>query len=71
MGCRLWGRTESDRTEATQQQQQYKEISPEDSLEGLMLKLTLQYFGHLMRRTNSFEKTLVLGKIEGKRRRGL
>ena len=47
-----------------------KEISPEDSLEGLMLKLKLQYFGHLMRRTNSLEKTLMLGKIEGKRRRG-
>ena len=47
-----------------------KEISPEYSLEGLMLKLKLQYFGHLMRRTDSFEKTLVLGKIEGRRRRG-
>ena len=47
-----------------------KEISPEYSLEGLMLKLTLQYFGHLMRRTDSFEKTLMLGKIEGRRRRG-
>ena len=47
-----------------------KEISPEYSLEGLMLKLKLQYFGHLMRRTNSFEKTLMLGKIEGRRRRG-
>ena len=49
-----------------------KEISPEYSLEGLMLKLKLklQYFGHLMRRTDSFEKTLVLGKIEGGRRRG-
>ena len=47
-----------------------KEISPECSLEGLMLKLKLQYFGHLMQRTNSFEKTLVLGKIEGRRRRG-
>ena len=46
-----------------------KEISPEYSLEGLMLKLKLQYFGHLMRRTNSLEKTLMLGKIEGKRRR--
>ena len=45
-----------------------KEISPEYSLEGLMLKLKLQYFGHLMRRTNSFEKTLILGKIEGRRR---
>ena len=47
-----------------------KEISPEYSLEGLMLKLKLQYFGHLMWRTDSFEKTLILGKIEGKRRRG-
>ena len=45
-----------------------KEISPEYSLEGLMLKLKLQYFGHLMQRTDSFEKTLMLGKIEGKRR---
>ena len=47
-----------------------KEINPEYSLEGLMLKLKLQYFGHLMRRTDSFEKTLMLGKIEGRRRRG-
>ena len=47
-----------------------KEISPDYSLEGLMLKLKLQYFGHLMRRTDSFEKTLMLGKIEGRRRRG-
>ena len=47
-----------------------KEISPEYSLEGLMLKLKLQYFGHLMRRTHSLEKTLMLGKIEGGRRRG-
>ena len=47
-----------------------KEISPEYSLEGLMLKLKLQYFGHLMRRTDSVEKTLMLGKIEGLRRRG-
>ena len=47
-----------------------KEISPEYSLEGLMLKLKLQYFGHLMRRTDLFEKTLMLGKIEGGRRRG-
>ena len=47
-----------------------KEISPECSLEGLMLKLKRQYFGHLMRRTNSFEKTLMLGKIEGRRRMG-
>ena len=47
-----------------------KEISPEYSLEGLMLKLKLQYFGHLMQRADSFEKTLMLGKIEGRRRRG-
>ena len=47
-----------------------KEISPGCSLEGLMLKLKLQYFGHLMRRTDSFEKTLMLAKIEGRRRRG-
>ena len=47
-----------------------KEINPEFSLEGLMLKLKLQYFGHLMQRTDSFEKTLMLGKIEGRRRRG-
>ena len=47
-----------------------KEISPEYSLEGLMLKLKLQYFGHLMQRTDSFEKTLTLGKIEGRKRRG-
>ena len=47
-----------------------KEISPGCSLEGLMLKLKLQYFGHLMRKADSFEKTLMLGKIEGRRRRG-
>ena len=47
-----------------------KEVSPEYSLEGLMLKLKLQYFGHLMRKTDSLEKTLMLGKIEGRRRRG-
>ena len=47
-----------------------KEISPEYSLEGLMLKLKLQYFGHLMQRTDSLEKTLMLGKIEGRSRRG-
>ena len=47
-----------------------KEISPGRSLEGLMLKLKLQYFGHLMQRADSFEKTLMLGKIEGRRRRG-
>ena len=47
-----------------------KEVSPEYSLDGLMLKLKLQYFGHLMRRADSLEKTLMLGKIEGRRRRG-
>ena len=51
-------------------QSNLKEMSPEYSLEGLMLKLKLQYFGHLMERTDSFEKTLMLGKIEGGRRRG-
>ena len=51
-------------------QSMLKEISPECSLEGLMLKLKLQYFGHLMGRADSFEKTLMLGKIEGRRRRG-
>ena len=48
-----------------------REISPEYSMEGLMLKLRLQYFGHLMQRTDSLEKTLMLGKIEGRRRRGM
>ena len=47
-----------------------KEINPEYSLEGLMLKLKLQYFGHVMRKANSLEKTLMLGKTEGRRRRG-
>ena len=51
-------------------QSMLKEINPECSLEGLMLKLKLQYFGHLMRRADSFKKTLMLGKIEGRRRRG-
>ena len=51
-------------------QSMLKEISPEYSLEGLMLKLKLQYFGHLMQRTDTLEKTLMLGKIEGTRRRG-
>ena len=57
-------------TERRSNQSILKEISPEYSLEGLMLKLKLQYVGHLMRRTDSFEKTLILGKIEGRRRRG-
>ena len=55
---------------ARRSNQSILKISPEYSLEGLMLKLILQYFGHLMRRANSFEKTLMLGKIEGRRRRG-
>ena len=57
-------------TARTSNQSILKEISPGCSLEGLMLKLKLQYFGHLMRRADSFEKTLVLGGIEGRRRRG-
>ena len=57
-------------TERRSNQSILKEISPEYSLEGLMLKLKLQYFGHLMRKTDSLEKTLMLGKIEGGRRRG-
>ena len=57
-------------TARTSNQSILKEISPGCSLEGLMLKLKLQYFGNLMQRANSFEKTLMLGKIEGKRRRG-
>ena len=55
---------------AERSNQSILKISPECSLEGLMLKLKHQYFGHLMRRTDSFEKTLILGKIEGRRRRG-
>ena len=58
------------RTARKSSQSILKEISPEYSLEGLMLKLKLQYFGHLMRRAYSVEKTLMLGKIEGRRRRG-
>ena len=57
-------------TERISNQSILKEISPEYSLEGLMLKLKLQYFGYLMSRTDSLEKTLMLGKIEGRRRRG-
>ena len=57
-------------TERRSNQSILKEISPEYSLEGLMLKLKLQYFGHLMKRTDTFEKTLMLGKIEGRRGRG-
>ena len=65
-GCRCWRKQKNLRSN----QSILKEISPKYSLEGLMQKLKLQYFGHLMRRTESFEKTLVLGKIEGGRRRG-
>ena len=57
-------------TERRSNQSILKEINPEYSLEGLMLKLKLQYFGHLMQRTDSFEKTLMVGKIEARRRRG-
>ena len=57
-------------TARTSSQSILKGISPVHSLQGLMLKLKLQYFGHLVRRTESFEKTLMLGKIEGRRRRG-
>ena len=57
-------------TARRQNQSILKEINPEYSLEGLMLKLKLQYFGHLMRRTDSLEKTLILGNVEGGRRRG-
>ena len=65
-----WRRLESPLDCKEIHQSILKEISPEYSLEGLMLKLKLQYFGHLMWRTDSFEKTLMLGKIEGRRRRG-
>ena len=58
------------RTARKSNQSILKEISPDYSLEGLMLKLKLQYFGHLIRRTNSLEKTLMLGKIEGRKTRG-
>ena len=61
---------ESPLTTKRSNQSILKEISPECSLEGMMLKLKLQYFGHLMRRADSFEKTLMLGKIEDRRRRG-
>ena len=57
-------------TETRSNQSILKELNPEYSLEGPMLKLKLQYFGHLMQRTDSLEKTLMLGKIEGRRRRG-
>ena len=65
-----WRRFSRVRWTARSNQSILKEISPEYSLEGLMLKLKLQYFGHLMQRTDSCEKTLMLGKTEGRRRRG-
>ena len=66
-----WRRLKVSWTARRSNQSILKEISPEYSFEGLMLKLKLQYFGQLMRRTDSLEKTLMLGKIEGRRRRGL
>ena len=66
----LWCWRRVSRTARRPNQSILKEISPGCSLEGLMLKLKLQYFGHVMRRADSFEKTLILGKIEGRRRRG-
>ena len=80
VGYSPWGHKESDTTERLHFTSLYllqgdpnqsilKEISPEYSVEGVMMKLKLQYFGHLMRRTNSFEKTLMLGKVEDRRRR--
>ena len=68
-GCESWTIKKVPWTARRSNQSILKEISPECSLEGLMLKLKLQYFGHLMRRAHSFEKTLMLGKIEGRRRR--
>ena len=70
-GLRSWGKLLGvPWTARSSNQSILKEISPEYSSEGLMLKLKLQYFGHLMRRADSFEKTLMLGKIEGRRRKG-
>ena len=76
-GCEIWTmkKAEHQRTDVFElwcwrRLLDCKEISPEYSLEGLMLKLKLQYFGHLMQRSDSLEKTLMLGKIEGRRRRG-
>ena len=70
LNCGVGGDSRVPWTVRRSNQSILKEISPECSLEGLMLKLQLQYFGHLMRRTDSLEKTLMLGKIEGRRRRG-
>ena len=78
-GCECWTIKKAERIDAFEQwcwrrllihQSILKEISPEYSLEGLMLKLKLQYFGHLMQRADSLEKPLILGRIEGRRRRG-
>ena len=70
LNCVLEKILESLLTARKSNQSILKEISPEYSLKGLILKPRLQYFGHLMRRTDSFEKTLMLGKMEGRRRRG-
>ena len=70
LNCGVEDSSKSLELQGDQKKSILKEISPEYSLEGLMLKLKLQYFGHLMRRADSFEKTLMLGKIEGRRRRG-
>ena len=70
LGVWCWRRLESPWTARTSNQSILKEINPEYSLEGLMLKLKLQYFSHLTLRANSLEKTLMLGKTEGRRRRG-
>ena len=70
LNCGVVEDSKVSRTARRSNQSIVKEISPEYSLEGLMLKLKLHFFGHLVRRTDSFEKTLMLGKIEGGRRRG-
>ena len=70
LNCGVGGLLRAPWTARRSNQSILKEISPEYSLEGLMLKLKLQYFGHLRQRTDSLEKTLMLGKIEGGRRRG-
>jgi len=70
LNCGVGGLLKVPWTARRSNQSILKEISPEYSLEGLMLKLKLQYFGHLMRRTDSVKKTLMLGKMEDRRRRG-
>ena len=70
MNCGVGGLLRVPWTARISNQSILKEMNPEYSLEGLMLKLELQYFGHLMQRADSFEETLMLGKIEGRRRRG-